>query len=163
MKKTILFSIICAGIFMVIAGCLMRAPSGTIYILDNNYPPRPVLAPSTVVVPPPQPAVVVAPPPIVVVENVPDVYYVQSTPNMFSYTNLWYYCYGGYWYRSSSHHGPWISIGIEYVPEHFHRIPEHHFKHAGPPPRYDRNNDNRDHNDRGGHQDRGNHGRDDRR
>ncbi|MFH1228545.1 MAG: hypothetical protein V1701_11675 [Planctomycetota bacterium] len=150
MKKVILLSIVC----LVLTGCIVRHDPGTIYILDNNQPPRPVVTTQS----PPPITVVEAQPPLVVVETVPEVFYVSSTPNMFFYSNVWWYCYGGLWYQSSSYRGPWISIELSLIPQHFHRIPERHFQHAGPPPRYDHDNRGPDHGDRGDHQDRGNHG-----
>ena len=154
MKKTILLSITCIGIFIILTGCIcmMPASSRTIYILDNSQPPKPVVVPAETTPAPPPATVVEAQPLLVVVENVPEVYYVGTTPNMFFYANLWYYYYGGCWYRSNSHRGPWISIEVSYIPERFHRIPEHHFQHAGPPryePEHRGDGDRRDHGDRG--------------
>jgi len=159
MKKIILLSLACAGIFIILAGCMMPASSRTIYILDNNQPPRPIMVPAETIQLPPG-TVVEAQPALVVVDTVPEVYYVQSTPNMFFYSSLWYYYYGGFWYRSNSHRGPWISLEVSYVPERFHRIPERHFQHAQPPrSEPDHRGGQGDHQGQGGHQDGGNHGR----
>jgi hypothetical protein len=167
MKKAMVFLVIGVSVFVILTGCMVRANPGTIYILDNNQPPRPILTDQV----PPTGVVVEAQPALVVVETVPDVFYVSATPNMFFYSSLWWYYYGGFWYRSSSHRGPWVTIDVGSVPKHFHNIPEHHFQRAGPPPRYDNDHqgggqgnhgdqgDRRDRGDRGDHQDNGKRGK----
>jgi len=157
MKKELLLT---GAVFLIMTGCMMAPPSGTIYFLDYSAPPVPYIAP-----PPSRPggiAVVQASalPSLVVVETVPDIYYVQTTPNMFFYSNLWYYYYGGCWYRSHTHTGPWISLEISLLPSHFRRVPEHHFRQSGPSnyrPRYEDDHGRRDRDDhgRGDRDDRG--------
>ena len=113
-QKTFLWTICLAGWLAVYNGCASE--------------PSPPMRPP---VPPPAFA---APPSVVLIADMPGVYWVQDSPNLFFYGDAWYYYYGGWWYCSSFYNGPWIFIETVRVPEHFYRIPPGYFRPAAPPP-----------------------------
>jgi hypothetical protein len=65
-----------------------------------------------------------APPPVV----------FRSEPHVIVVSNVevvetWWRLRGGYWYRSASWRGPWVSIDVRRVPERVLVVPAEHWKH----------------------------------
>ena len=87
------------------------------------------------------------PAPVVVFDHEPDVilvprsrvYYVEHDGyDLYRYGRYWYINDGGYWFRSSSYRGPFVSVSvgrvprsIVVVPAQYRRHPVH--PHGGPP------------------------------
>ena len=86
-----------------------------------------------------------APPPPRIVRVEPTLMLVPGTSvyvatnyeyDMFRYSGRYYLLYDGYWYRSSSYAGTFVSVDVRSVPRQIVEVPARHWKHhphGGPP------------------------------
>ena len=94
------------------------------------------------------------PPPRVVVSGAPQLAVVPGTSvqvvantgyDVFAYRSSFYCMSGGFWYRSSSHDGPFVVVDVRSVPEPILVVPAEHWKrhpHGGPPGQAKKSNGN---------------------
>ncbi len=85
------------------------------------------------------------PPPRVVVSGAPQLVAVEGTSvqvvgnsgyDTFAYRSSFYCFSGGFWYRATSHTGPFVVVDVRSVPEPILVVPAQHWKrhpHGGPP------------------------------
>ncbi len=77
----------------------------------------------------PPPVVFRSQPRVIVVDDVQVVDDDRCDDDVFRANNTWWRLRGGYWYRSSSWGGPWMSIDVRRVPERVLVVPARHWKH----------------------------------
>lgn len=104
---------------LMFCGCLSR-------------PPKP-LAETVPFLPPP---VFKTSPVVTAMEEVPEVYYVSGSLNIFFYQNTWFYYCNDVWFVSRSFNGPWTAIETYALPIRFGQIPS---KYIRPVSNQDRN------------------------
>ena len=68
-------------------------------------------------------------PRVIVVDDVQVVDDARCDDDVFRANNTWWRLRSGYWYRSSSWGGPWMSIDVRRVPERVLVVPARHWKH----------------------------------
>ena len=83
---------------------------------------------------PPPPVVFRTQPHIIVVNDVQVVDDDRCDDDVFCSDNMWWRLRGGYWFRSATFRGPWVSVDVRRVPERVLVVPERNWKH---PPRRD--------------------------
>ncbi len=83
---------------------------------------------------PPPPVMFRSEPRVIVVSDVQVVQDERCDDDVFRSDNNWWRLRGGYWYRSASWRGPWVSIDVRRVPERVLVVPARHWKHH---PRHD--------------------------
>jgi hypothetical protein len=108
---------------------------------------------------PPPPVAYRSEPHYVVIDDVRVVDDARCDDDVFMSNNMWWRLRGGYWYRSSTWHGPWIGIDVRRVPERVLVVPASHWKHH---PHHDSRNvfvvHERDRHDNGRHEGHEHHG-----
>jgi len=95
------------------------------------------------------------PPPRLVVAGAPQLAVVPGTSvqvvgnsdyDVFAYRSS-FYCYSsGFWYRATSHDGPFMVVDVRSVPQPILVVPAEHWKrhpHGGPPGQMKKNNGNK--------------------
>ena len=102
---------------------------------------------------PPLPVIFRSEPRVIVVNDVQVVDDDRCSDDVFCSDDAWWRLSGGYWYRSRTWRGPWVSVDVRRVPDRVLVLPASHWKHH---PRHDgrtlvvlrgrdRDDDDRDH------------------
>ena len=79
--------------------------------------------------PPPATTVLRTEPRVVLVNDVYIVDDERCDDDMFRANHYWWRMRGGYWYRSASWRGPWMTVDVRRVPERVLVVPASHWKH----------------------------------